>query len=192
MEVFEGTVRLAGDTVSLPAKLLVAGDRLKVSAYQHEIGDWKLTDITASLLADECHIKADGEELIVSVPEPIRLAEAIGPRWTNPGDGSLLRPRRPTSRKQSFRQVAAAFDKVPYRWRMAGLAAVGIVALGVLAPAVLVALILLSAIVGLVVGGFAAMDPFTAVRLPSPVTPSLLIQGGTAGVALAIVLAVVT
>jgi hypothetical protein len=42
----------------------------------------------------------------------------------------------------------------------------------------------------LLVGGFALLDPFTAVRIPDPGTPALLIRSGIAGLVVALGLAV--
>jgi len=187
-------VRLANDTVALRAKLLVADDRLKVSTGEHEIGDWNLTDISARLLPDGCHVAVEGEELIISVPEPMAFAEAIGRRWTNPGNGSLLETGRrleavePTGAIRSA--LATLGDRIPASVPALAAGAAVAIALAVWAPHVLITLVLSSALVALLVGSFALMDPFLAVRLPDPVTPTLLFRAGVAGVAVAIVLAV--
>ncbi len=195
MEVFEGTVRLANDTVALRAVLLVADDRLKVSTEEHEIGDWKLTELTASLMPDGCQLTVEGEELVVSVPEPIRFAEAIGPRMTNPGDGSLLTSSHPDHRAEPAegirRRVSALLGRVPPSAQWGALLVVGVMTLAAWAPAILVAIVLLSSLVVLLVGSWALLDPFTAVRLPDPATPMLLLGSGAGGVAVALALAVI-
>ena len=43
----------------------------------------------------------------------------------------------------------------------------------------------------LLLGGFALMDPYLAVRIPDPVTPSLLFRVGVGGVIIAIALSIV-
>jgi hypothetical protein len=192
MEVFEGTVRLAGDSNSLQAVMLVADNRLKVKTSKHEIGDWELTDLYSRIRPDGCHIVAEGEELIVSVDEPKRFAEAIGPSVANPGDGSLLRKKTTDEEhalQRGLRQLGVWVWAIP----TAGKTAIGVLlvasALFVIAPAALVALSLLVGLVGLLVGGYALMDPFMAVRLPEPLNPPLLIRAGSAALVLAIVLA---
>ena len=48
-----------------------------------------------------------------------------------------------------------------------------------------------AALASLLLGGFALMDPYLAVRIPDPITPSLLFRAGVGGVAVAILLAVI-
>ncbi|NNC93669.1 MAG: hypothetical protein HKN80_14390 [Acidimicrobiia bacterium] len=194
MERFEGTVRLAGDTVALQAVLLVADQRLKISTEQHEIGDWKLTEVTSSLLPDGCHLRVEGEELIVGLVEPVRFAEAIGPRWTNPGNGSLRNAGSPadetveqTGARRRLIHLARAIPRAAHLMA-AGVA--GSAALALWAPLVLITIVLLLGLAALLVGSIAAMDPFLAVRLPDPRTPVLLIRGGAIGVGVALLLAV--
>ncbi len=195
MEVFEGTVRLADDTVALPAVLLVGDDRLRVTSEKHELGDWRLTDISATVQPDGCHVVVEGEELVVSVPETIAFAEAIGRRWTNPGNGSLLNAGRPAEADKAPSRIrhrlVSIWSRVPAPARALAVGAALVIALAVLAPLVLIALVLVGALASLLVGSFALMDPFLAVRLPDPLTPQFLIKAGLAGVALAIVMAVV-
>ncbi|MBT8201918.1 MAG: hypothetical protein HKN74_04700 [Acidimicrobiia bacterium] len=181
MEQFEGTVRLAGDTEALHAVMLVSDRHLKVATRLHEIGNWELDEITSALRPDGCHVRAEGEELIVSVADPKRFAEAIGPRVTRPGDGSFLgstpedSKRRPAARRTSVR-----LRTVPRSWIAAIGGVVLATALLVWAPIVIVAGLLLLGLAGVIVGGIATMDPFTAVRLPDPFTPTVLVRGGAA------------
>ena len=195
MERFEGTVRLADDTVALRAVLLVADERLRVSTEQHEIGDWKLTEITSSLQPDGCHLQVEGEELIVGIAEPLRFAEAIGPRWTNPGDGSLRSAGPPNDETEEQtavrRRLIDLARQVPRGAQLIVAGVAGVVALALWAPLVLVTIILLLGLAGLMVGSLAVMDPYVAVRLPDPLTPPHLIRGGVMGVAIALLLAVV-
>jgi hypothetical protein len=195
MERFEGTVRLAGDTVALRAILLVADQRLKVATAEHEIGDWELTEITARLLPDGCRMQVEGEELIVAVADPLRFAEAIGPRVTNPGNGALRNtgaltddsPEKPSDVRRWLMDHAR---RVPGPARVMAVTGAGVIALAVWVPLLLITLVLLLALTGLLVGSFALMDPFLAVRLPDPLTPALLVRGGALGVGVALVLAV--
>lgn len=194
MEVFEGTVRLAGDADALSAVMLVAENRLKVTSQLHEIGDWDLTEISSRVRADGCHITAEGEELVVSVAELFRFAEAIGPRLSNPGDGSLLRsrePPRPEDPAPRMGRLGIAIGAVPVRWRIVAAGIALVVGLGLFAPTALVGLLLLGALSALLVGAFAFMDPYTAVQLPDPFTPAWLIRTGVGGLAAALVIAVV-
>ncbi|MGI9647867.1 MAG: hypothetical protein ACR2OI_05045 [Acidimicrobiia bacterium] len=192
MEEFEGTVRLAGDTGTLYAVMLVADDRLKVSTRRHEIGNWALTEISSSLRDDGCHITAEGEELVVLVEEPKRFAEAIGPRITNPGDGSLLRGANSEDDQNpgTAARIGATVGAVPARWQIIGASTAVVAGLALLAPQLLIGLFLLGALGALLVAGYAYMDPFTAVRLPDPLTPSLLLRTGLAGLVIALALAI--
>jgi len=194
MEVFEGTVRLVGDAVALPAVLLVDGGRLKVSAREQEIGNWQLGAVSANLEPDGCHVLVEGEELVVSVPGLIQFAEAIGPRATHPGDGSLRefgqQSDETTHSPGTERNDADQIRFVPIARAVVG-AGLVVIGLAVWVPLVLVGLVLLVALGSLLLGAFALLDPYLAVRIPDPVTPSLLFRVGVAGVAVAIVLAVI-
>ena len=193
MEEFEGTVRLAGDSGALQAIMLVVDDRLKVSSRQHEIGDWKLTDISSSLKDDGCHITAEGEELVLWVSEPKRFAEAIGPRLSNPGDGSLLQGAIPDEGEISgtVARLSTVIGAVPTRWQMVGASAAVVLGLAMVAPLVLIGTILLGSLAALLVSGYGYMDPFTAVQLPDPFTPTVLLQIGVTGLITSIALAVI-
>jgi len=194
MEVFEGTVRIAGDPEALPAELVVAGNRLTVSARQQEIGDWLLSDVSCSLEPDGCHVVVEGEELVVSVPELLEFAAAIGPHVDNPGDGSLreLEPRQ-DDEADSPDPPDAAVGRISFpRMVQLGAGAVLVtIGLAIWAPVVLVGLILLAALGSLLVGGFALLDPYLAVRMPDPFNPSLLFRAGVAGSIVALGLAVI-
>ena len=191
MEVFEGTVRLVGDAVALPAVLLVADNRLKVSARQQEIGDWQLSDVSSNLESDGCHVVVEGEELVVSVPELLEFAAAIGPHMANPGDGSLrqLGQADNATNPRARRRAVGPVPRSPLVW--AGICA-GLVAIGltIWAPMILVGLVLVTALACLLLGGYALMDPYLAVRIPDPVTPSLLFRAGVSGLIIAMALAV--
>lgn len=191
MEVFEGTVRLAGDSGTLQAVLLVADNRLKVKTSHAEIGEWPLSDLHSRIRPDGCHIVAEGEELVVSVDEPMRFAEAIGPSIANPGDGSLRGPEPPGLFRNGFEQALNRMQAVPPARKVAGAALLATAVLFLVAPTALLALTLLAGLAGLLVGGYALMDPFTAVRLPEPVNPQLLIRTGGLALLLSIVLAMI-
>jgi hypothetical protein len=122
----------------------------------------------------------------------MRFAEAIGPSITNPGDGSLRKPDRQVERPgRLLRLLGRRLAALPASVK----GAIGVTLLGavlfLVAPAALIALTLLIGLVGLLVGGYALMDPFTAVQLPEPLSPALLLRAGSAALALAFVLAVV-
>lgn len=194
MEVFEGTVRLVGDAVALPAVLLVDGGRLKVSAREQEIGNWQLGAVSANLEPDGCHVLVEGEELVVSVSSLLEFAEAIGPSVANPGDGSLRSFGKQSEEGLESPEPQQDGDD---RTRFSPVARAGIggvlvvIGLAIWAPLVLVGLFLLAALASLLLGAFALLDPYLAVRIPDPVTPSLLFRVGVAGVAVAIVLALI-
>lgn len=191
MEVFEGTVRLSGDATRLQAVLLVAEDRLRITHREHELGNWSLADLSTELMEDGCHIGVEGEELIVSVPEPLLFAEAIGPRLSRPGDGSLLRSIREKGEPDGLaRRAGAVVRRVPGAARASTIGAMAALGFAIWVPIVLVALVLLAALAALVVGSWSSMDSYVAVRLPHPVTPAMLVRGGAAGLVGAMLLAV--
>lgn len=87
-------------------------------------------------------------------------------------------------------RLGATIGAVPARWQIGGASVAVVVGLAMLAPQVLIGLVLLGALGSLLVAGYAHMDPFTAVRLPDPVTPALLWRTGLAGLVAALALAV--
>lgn len=174
--------------------MLVADNRLKVKTSHQEIGDWELTELYSRIRPDGCHIVAEGEELIVSVEEPMRFVEAIGPSVANPGDGSLLGADTTRDHGIARRAAGAAWDRVvdvPLEWKVVtALGLLGAVLL-VVAPPALIGIVLFVALAGLLIGGYSLMDPYMAVQLPDPFTPQILLRGGAAALVLAIALTLI-
>jgi len=195
MELFEGTVRMPGDPFELSAVLQVVDGRLRVTSQQHELGSWALEDVSARLRPDGCHVVVDGEEMIVTVPRPVQLAEAIGLGWTDPADDSLL--EAPTSSEAPLEAPEVTVDPgfiadIPLAWKLGTAAAVALVALWVFLPTVLVGLVVIGGIALLLGGTMAVVDPFTSVRLPERLTAGRLLAagGGLVAVGLAIALSI--
>ena len=182
---------MPGDPFELTAVLQVSDGRLRVVSHQQELGTWALEDVSASLRPDGCHVMVDGEELIVTVPHPVRLAEAIGIDWTDPARDPLpeVTPEESAEPAEPERQPSF-LQSIPLGWKLA--AVVGGVAAGlwVFLPTALVGLVVLAGAALLLGGTLAALDPFTSVRLPERLTPARLLGTGVAVIALALVLAV--
>lgn len=184
---------MTGDPFELTAVLLVADDRLTVKAHEHLLGDWPLSNVSANLRPDGCHVAVDGETMIVTVPHPVRLTEAIGgAQWTDPADDSLdqVPATEPAPPLEETEDDPGFWARIPSVWKLSGAGAVAVALLGVFAPTALIGLLLLVAL-GLLLGGAVGyLDPFTAVRLPDLLTPQRLLGAGSAVVAVALVLAI--
>ena len=192
MEVFEGTVRVSGDPFELSAVLLVADGKLRVTSREHELGTWALEEVSARIRPDGCHVEVEGEEMIVRVPHPVRLADAIGVGWTDPQEDSIGEieqeappaTAQPTVRRRLMRDL-------PLGWKIGAGLGLAVIGLWVFLPTILVGLVVLAGAALLLAGTMAALDPFTAVRLPERLTAGRLLTAGTATVALGLALAVV-
>ena len=194
MERFKGTVRLPGDPFELSAVVIVADGRLSISAREHTLGDWPLDGISADVQPDGCHVQVGHEALIVTVPHPVRLADAIGAGRMGPGNESRIRSEAPEPGSRHHERPEPSphgiLSRIPLVWKLTTATALLIAALAIFAPVALVGLLLLVATALLITGAMGFLDPFTAVRLPDLLTPSRLIGLGVAVVVAALVLAV--
>lgn len=192
MQEFEGSVRTPGDPFEVAAVLRVEKDKLVVTSNEHELGTWALKDVSARLRPDGCHLTVGGEELIVTVTHPALLAGAIGAEWTDPPDAD--RTDQSAGVAPELDEAAPESDsvgrQVPDGWKVAGLTVVLMAILWVFIPIALVGLLLILGTGLLLVGTLAAVDPFTAVRLPERVTAARLLVVGAVVVAVALALAI--
>ncbi|HLF43685.1 MAG TPA: hypothetical protein VJA46_09190 [Acidimicrobiia bacterium] len=78
MGQFSASLKVPGDTSSLPATVDIAGGRLRVASGDHEIGNWALVDIDLTPSAEGVHVSAEGEELILQFSDSAAFEEAAG------------------------------------------------------------------------------------------------------------------
>ena len=85
MSAYEGRLRIEGDPqppVSVEVDL--TDERMRVSSGDVDVADWSLDDIRIEALADGFHVRAEGEEIILEIPEDGRFAIELGLRTAHP------------------------------------------------------------------------------------------------------------
>lgn len=132
----------------------------------------------------------DGDELIVTVPHPVRLVDAIGIEWTDPHDDTLVTDPAEAVPVEATPALASRWASVPVGWKVGAAAVATLAILWVFFPVVLVGILVLAGVALLIGGGAAALDPFTSVQLPERLTPGRLLGAGTGVVLIALGLAV--
>jgi hypothetical protein len=78
MGQFSASLKVPGDTSSLPATVDIDDGRLRVASGDHEIGNWALVDIDLTPGPEGVHVSAEGEELILQFSESAAFEEAAG------------------------------------------------------------------------------------------------------------------
>lgn len=88
MTSFDARLRVVGESaLPLGVEIDVTGERLVVLTGRQILADWGLDDIEISALADGLHVKAEGEEVVINVPDERRFIielEQTG-RWRRGG-----------------------------------------------------------------------------------------------------------
>lgn len=176
-------MRLAADPFNVVgADLEVEEGLLALSVSNHEVGEWRLDQVTIEMAPDGFHMRVDGEEFIFMTPERSQLAHVLGVNGTRrEAPVAKARDRRPRPSRSAPRPPKAPRSRrnTP-RWKeqlgdqrvriLAGLLAV-MITLGVVAQGVLTAMLLFAGISGVVIAGAAILDPLLAARLPGEVSP---------------------
>jgi hypothetical protein len=78
MGQFSASLKVPGDTSSLPATVNIDDGRLRVASGDHEIGNWALVDIDLTPGVEGVHVSAEGEELILQFGDSAAFEEAAG------------------------------------------------------------------------------------------------------------------
>jgi hypothetical protein len=78
MGQFSASLKVPGDTSSLPATVDIDDGRLRVASGDHVIGNWALDDIDLSTGPEGVHVSAEGEELILQFSESEAFEAAAG------------------------------------------------------------------------------------------------------------------
>ena len=85
MSAFEGRLRIEGDQQPpVSVEIDLTDERMRVRSGEVDVADWALDDIRISALADGFHVRAEGEEIILEVPDDGRFAIALGLRTAHP------------------------------------------------------------------------------------------------------------
>ncbi len=78
MGQFSASLKVPGDTNSLPATVDIDDGRLRVASGDHEIGNWALDDIDLTPGPEGVRVSAEGEELILQFSESEAFEAAAG------------------------------------------------------------------------------------------------------------------
>ena len=107
MREFEGTIKLE-DGDGLATSLLVDDGRLRVTAGEHEIGNWAINELSAVHRNGEFRLSVEDDELVVGVNDPAGLSEALGIKDQK---GKQRRGKKPRTEKRLKRSKASPTEK---------------------------------------------------------------------------------
>jgi len=79
MPEYQGSIRVGdGSGENLATQLTVDDERLIVAAGDHEIGNWAIEELSAERRNGTFHIGVEGEELVLTVADPVGFMQALG------------------------------------------------------------------------------------------------------------------
>ncbi len=88
MASFDARLRLVGQSgLPLGVEIDVTGERLVVMTGPQLLADWSLDEIKISALADGLHVEAEGEEIVLNVPDERRFIVELRQVGMWPSDG---------------------------------------------------------------------------------------------------------
>lgn len=74
MASFDARLRIVGQSgLPLGVEIDITGERLVVMTGHQLLADWPLGQIKISALADGLHVEAEGEEIVLNVPDERRF-----------------------------------------------------------------------------------------------------------------------
>lgn len=183
---FEGSLRLVGSNDSLSALVSLDAGEMTITSGGHQIGQWDLEELELTRQPDGFRIRVEGEELAVSVKNPVAFAQAIGIADEPKRRGRKReRPQVSANVGRSLGTLGSWFGGLPIWARVAIIAAPFVIAFGIIATFTLAAIMVLAGMLALIVGGFALSDDPTVytldARIPEwglPVAGLVLIVAG--------------
>ena len=92
MGQFQGSLRLPGDSRPLPATVSLGEGRLQVASGDYVIGDWPVDTIDISHVPEGIRVKAEGEVLLLDIPDRDGFAQATAFMTQKPK--RALKPKR--------------------------------------------------------------------------------------------------
>ncbi len=206
MGQFQGSLRLPGDSKSLPATVLLRDGRLQISSGDHAIGDWSMDTIDIAQVPEGIRVRAEGEVLLLDLPDreafsqaaafyapkPKRLPRAKrslktqkSPSLPSRPVAAAPKPAKPKGDSRIDHLLAQAKDRLPdktpdwvfSRWGVA--AAIGLLAFCVVFAELVSNLLLIAGVIALLIGGVTMLDSVIARRiLHHKVTPIQVVLGG--------------
>ena len=84
MGSFAGKLRVEDDDPALDVEIDLEGERMRISAGDVEIGDWRFDELRVSALVDGFHVRVAGEELVLQVEDDGRFALDLGLKTAHP------------------------------------------------------------------------------------------------------------
>ena len=185
---YDGTVRVVSTADTLPARIALDHGELTISSGSHEIGRWMLGDLRVTRRRENAfHIEVEGDELALSVNDPVAFATALGidrspgrararpkrRRFRRSRDDEASAPppkKQPTPKKRpppttpdpkpkpAGPSLWSRFARLPIGWKVVILAAPIVIAVAIIDLFTLAALMVLGGIGVLVYTVFALSD----------------------------------
>ncbi|HEU5112947.1 MAG TPA: hypothetical protein VFU96_06475 [Acidimicrobiia bacterium] len=112
MGQFQGSLRLPGDSRPLPATVQLSEGRLQVASGEHVIGDWPVDAIDISHVPEGIKVKAEGEVLLLELPDRDAFAQAAASQTQKPKRLSVPKRAAKTPAAVSPKPAAAKAVKV--------------------------------------------------------------------------------
>jgi hypothetical protein len=85
MSSFNARLRMPGSRLPLGVEVDIVNERMTVASGDSEVASWPLERLDVTLRSDGFHIRVDGEELVLAVPETKSFAAALGMSDKTPG-----------------------------------------------------------------------------------------------------------
>ena len=105
MSSFNARLRLPGSRLPLGVEVDILNERMTVTAGERKVASWPLERLDVTMRPDGFHIRVDGEELVLAVPESKSFAAALG--VSTPANGPTASSRELAARAESADEVLA-------------------------------------------------------------------------------------
>ena len=85
MSSYEGLLSVLGDNgPALDVSIDLTDARFRLSSGDAQLGDWSMNEIRVNALPDGFHLRAEGEEVVITVTEDAEFAVELGLRTAPP------------------------------------------------------------------------------------------------------------
>lgn len=113
VDSYKGSLKIAATADVIDAVFEVFDETLRVRSGDEVLGTWALPDISVENRVDGIHVSLDGEQVVVTVPNPDAFTDAIAPARRRP------RGRRDKKRVKAKRAARPTNSRRPPRRRKA-------------------------------------------------------------------------
>lgn len=116
MGTFTASLKTLGDRRGLPATISLGEDVLSITAGDQEIGSWSLAEITLEPTPGGYRMGAEGEQILIDIPDKDAFAEELS-RRNKRGGLSLRRKEKSSARaaKRSSQKPEPAHTRPTYQ-----------------------------------------------------------------------------